>query len=182
MAAARTPSRNVFDNDTVCALLRRLNNKAFLVLRHLQRVTQQKAEQAGQAWDRLWEAALPSIRYYNTQLQDAMAAQLAAEVPDVDAGLIAAYKQYCALHLGTTSDGRINMMDVDPPPLRDFYHAFLVRLSENRVVINRDMFQPAAHAAFDTACANAFLDALRDVLLHRVTVTAVLTRQSSARD
>ena len=179
--AERSGSTSIFErSDDAAYLHRRLRERGLDILDHLCNTTVQWSAQNGtqDQWHLYWRLNLPSIAYNNRLVQEMLAEEFIKDVPDVEKAALVAYQLYCKHTYGRAANGNINILEFTCPPFHEFYHAFLTRLSADRSVVKLDSLGPdnRLHIS-ESVTRDAVLDALRDVLRHRVTIKSSMTKE-----
>ena len=177
--ASRRVRTSIFKNGDVSYVYRRLVANAITILDELKRETQLFARQLSDdyEWERLWRTNLPLVELYNVRVQQNMADEfLRTQKPDFLSALDVTYETYVACNFGKTADGRVNNVSFTPPPLHEFYHAFLTHLMREPHVVRTSVFHNMVNDIYDVV-ERAFLDALRAVFHGRVTVLETRTKK-----
>jgi hypothetical protein len=180
-SADRSGNATIFEkSDDAAYLHRRLRERGLDILDHLCNTTVQWAAQNGtqDQWHLYWRLNLPSIAYNNRLVQEMLAEEFVKDVPDVEKAALVAYQLYCKHTYGRAANGNINILEFTCPPFHEFYHAFLTRLSADRSVVKLDSLGPDNRLHIpESVTRDAVLDALRDVLRHRLTIKSSMTKE-----
>jgi hypothetical protein len=173
-------SSGIFTNDEVGYLHRRFTEAAIHLLEDMRKQTMEFAMRTDQDWCQLWANTLPNVAYYNRLVQDAMAADMVALVPDIESAAHVAFRLYVRQNYGRDAYGNINTVEFECPPFFEFFHAFLMYVTAHPFVVRQAVFGSEAVQMADITQA-AIQDALRAVLKDRVRIMSTVTREEYAR-
>ena len=181
-AAAGNPASflNLFKHDPEAGYLhRRFMAKGLSVLQELVALTQAAAarQQPGTPWEEVWRSNLPSLSSCSQVVQDRMAAEFVAEVPDIVQAARATYSAYALMFYARSPTGGVNHLHVTLPPFSLFLFEYLTYVLHHPLV-GRAVRDPAVMA--DIA-DSALMDSLRAVLRTRVTIKDTIPEEEYHR-
>ena len=170
----------IFTNHEVGFLHRRFTEKVIVLLEDMRSQTLDFAMRTDQDWCQLWANTLPNVAYYNRLVQEAMAADMVAFVPDIESAAHVAFRLYVRQNYGRDAYGNINTVEFECPPFFEFFHVFLMYVAAHPFVVRQAVFGSEAVQIADITQA-AISDALRAVLKDRVRIMSTVTREEYAR-